>query len=316
MAPVIHFLGFSPAIDVTYRVDGVTVGGIHRPNLVLRLPGGKSLNAARAAVRLGASVHAIVPTAGRTGDLLTALIGEVGQALTVTTVDALGETRSCVTVIGAPDQGLTEFYEPAPELGTDAWAALLEQVRVIPAGDWLALSGSVPQDAPLDELVTALSDCGARGVRVAVDVHGPALSAIVARAAPAVLKVNRAEAAAHLGVVPGDTKLNDLAARLREQTGGVVVLTDGVDGSIAAEGGRSIRVQPDSVVGAYSVGSGDCYLAGLVTSFAKGDELETALTRAAACASANAMVPGAAVFDDGEFHRAQGRITVSAQASS
>ncbi|WP_022885700.1 1-phosphofructokinase family hexose kinase [Glaciibacter superstes] len=312
---MIHFLGFSPAIDVTYRVDQVTIGGIHRPSTVLRLPGGKSLNAARAAARLGASVHAIVPTAGRTGDLLTALIGEVRPRLTVTTVDAPGETRNCVTVIGEPAQGLTEFYEPAPELGTDAWAALLEQVRVIPAGDWLAVSGSVPQDAPLGELVVALSACSARGVLVAVDVHGPALSAIVAAAAPTVLKVNRAEAAAHLGIPSADTLLVDLASRMVAQTGGTVVLTDGVDGSLAAHGDRRIRVHPDPVVGAYSVGSGDCYLAGLVTALANGDELDAALTRAAACASANTAVPGAAVFDVGDFQSATDRIDVTAESA-
>ena len=54
---MITVLLLSPSLDVTYLVDEVTVGEIHRPHTVLRSPGGKGLNLARAAHRRGEPPH-------------------------------------------------------------------------------------------------------------------------------------------------------------------------------------------------------------------------------------------------------------------
>ena len=56
------------SIDRLYEVDRLALGSIHRPSRVVARPGGKGLNAARAAAALGARVTAVGIVGGRAGD--------------------------------------------------------------------------------------------------------------------------------------------------------------------------------------------------------------------------------------------------------
>ncbi len=62
------FVAANPSIDRLYEVDGLAVGGIHRPASMTTVPGGKGLNAARAAAALGGDVTAVAILGGRSGD--------------------------------------------------------------------------------------------------------------------------------------------------------------------------------------------------------------------------------------------------------
>lgn len=281
----------SPALDITYLVDAVEEGAIHRPREVLRLPGGKGLNLARAAARLGAECRVVAPLGGHTGALVAELAEE--QKVRVEAVPVAGETRSCVTVAADDDGQLTEFYEHSAPLAAGEVAALLRAFADAPLGGWTALSGSVPRDVPADELVQALRRRRAAGERVAVDTHGPALAALVDVLHPELVKVNRAEAIELLGET-GTAR--DLAARLQARTGGAVVITDGEHGSAAVDAAGAWIVPAPASRGRYAVGSGDTFLGGLLVGLERGDALDAALALAAAAAGANAEVPGGAVF--------------------
>ena len=56
----------NPAEDTTLVVDRLSPGAIHRPSELVRLPGGKAVNVARAAAVLGATarVFALLPVEG------------------------------------------------------------------------------------------------------------------------------------------------------------------------------------------------------------------------------------------------------------
>src|SRR4051794_41284651 len=69
----------TPAVDRLHEVHGpVVVGAIHRPHRVVAVAGGKGLNAARAAARLGAQVRAVVPLGGASGDWIEAQLRVAG----------------------------------------------------------------------------------------------------------------------------------------------------------------------------------------------------------------------------------------------
>ena len=306
---MIHCLGLSPALDVTYGVPALTVGGIHRPTLALKLAGGKALNAARALATLGRDVRAIVPLGGRTGDLVADLLVPTGVALE--RVPTTTETRMCVTV--TDDVELTEFYENAAPLEADAWRGIRSAVDAINEG-WLLVSGSVPVGVPVDELVQMLTGATGRGLRVVVDVHGEALDAIVRAGAASIVKVNRAEAAAVAGAEARALAAGDLADALAQFGVPIVVVTDGVDGSVARDDdGCRWRARSDAAPGAYAVGSGDSFLAGLVDALEAGETLGAALGRASATATANARRPGAALFTEADAEDASRSITVTAE---
>jgi fructose-1-phosphate kinase PfkB-like protein len=61
------------------------------------------------------------------------------------------------------------------------------------------------------------------------------------------------------------------------------------------------------------VGSGDAFLAGLVTGLHGGDSLRHALVRATAAGTANALRPGAGVVDAADVAQVYAEVTVSEQ---
>ena len=70
---MIAFVAASPSIDRLHIVAALRPGEIHRPERVVAVPGGKALNAARAAHALGADVHAVMTRpAGSTSSVAAA----------------------------------------------------------------------------------------------------------------------------------------------------------------------------------------------------------------------------------------------------
>lgn len=301
---MITCLALSPSLDVTYVVETLERGGIARPVSAHKVAGGKGLNVARVAARLGASVRAIAVLGGHTGEHVAGLLEGSGVDLDV--VPVAGETRTCVSIAPVDDDRMTEVYEASPTVDDAAWASVRDRLARVLAGEWLVVSGSLPPGIRPAQIADALRELGDAGVRVAVDTHGEALDAILG-SAPTVVKVNRSEAAGALGV-DATASAADLACALRERTGGIVIVTDGVDGSTAATPDGVIRIPPDSVRGRYPVGSGDSYTAGVVVALARGEDVAAAALLGAACASANAAVPGAAVWSLGALDEVLDRL--------
>ena len=291
---MIHALGLAPSLDVVHVVDHVRPGEIHRPTRVVRLAGGKSLNVARALVRLGHPVRAVAPLGGALGDLVADLLD--GSGVDLVRLATRAPTRLCLTVADEEAGALTEFYEHAPDADGGELDALEASLDAVETGDWFVLSGSVPAGTDLDRLVSLLAGLRARGARLAVDTHGPVLPLLVKRATPEVVKINRSEAAELVGRAPDD--LLELGAAVRDLGAAVLVITDGADGAVGWDGTGRWRVRTDAAPGGYPVGSGDSFLAGLVGDRAAGADLPDALVTAAAVGAANAAVPGGALFDD------------------
>ena len=291
---MIHALGLSPSLDVVYVLDAVVPGTIHRPREVVRLAGGKSLNVARALARLGHPVRAVAPLGGPLGELVAELLAPSGVRLA--RLRSSAPTRMCVSAADDAAHTLTEFYERAPEADGSELDQVEEALATVAGGDWLVLSGSVPAGTDLDRLVALLAASRERGARLAVDTHGPVLPLLLARAHPDVLKINRAEAQELLGDQTSD--LVRLGAGVRARGADVLVLTDGAAGSVGWDAAGAWRVTTDADPGGYPVGSGDCFLAGLVGDLAAGAALPDALVTAGAVGAANAAVPGGALFSD------------------
>lgn len=289
---MITAVALSPALDVGYRVERAV--GIQRPYDVRRVAGGKALNAARAAARLGADVAAVALLGGPVGELVAQLAAADGLALQV--VAAVEPTRTCVSI--HPDVGeAVEVYEkavPASPREVEAVVAAVGRTLAARPG-WCLVSGGMPGAFGADALAALLHQARSGGARVAVDTHGAALVAALADP-PDLVKVNRDEAAEALGAAAGATA-EDLAAALHETTGVVCVVTDGTAGAVAADRSGPRRVALASPVGRYPVGSGDSFLGGLVVSLDNGEDLDLALCLASGAAAANAQELGAAVFD-------------------
>lgn len=284
---MITCLGLAPALDITYGVDSVGIGRIHRPNWVLELAGGKAVNVARALVTLGAPARVVVPLGGHNGAAVADALAAEG--IPATLVPTSANTRRCVSAVDEQSGATTEFYEPAAALDADALDRVCGLVDGLLDG-WLAVSGSM--DATVIPAVTdAFARAAGRGVRLAVDLQGAALRAVLDRVPVALVKVNRSEAAELFG--PGQPR--DLAVRLHEAGAATAVVTDGAFGAVGLTAGGAWLATPGER-GRYAVGSGDSFLAGLLAGLSAGEALPDALAFATDAAAANTRAPGAARF--------------------
>jgi 1-phosphofructokinase family hexose kinase len=291
---VIAFVAASPSIDRLIEVDAVRVGEIHRPRRVVAVPGGKGLNAARAAHALGADVVVVAMLAGHAGAWVAEALRAEGVA--VEAVAGPGETRVSLSVAPAGGGPLTEFYEPAPEVAAGDWDALEAAVaRVAAHAAWVAVSGSLPPGAPRDAYARLSDLARAAGASVALDARDDGLTAGL-RAGPDFVKVNAGEAAA-VGIAGAAELLDAAGGGGGGADGRAAAITHGSDGmELALPDGRLLHAEPP-VEGAYPVGSGDAALGGFLAARAAGEPWEAALALASGAAAANAEQPGAGRLD-------------------
>jgi len=303
----ILFVAANPSVDRLYTVERLTVGAIHRPVEVVAVPGGKGLNAARAAARLGGRATALGILAGRSGDWIEDELGRRGVASRWVRTD--GETRTCVSILDRASGLTTEVYEHGGPIPAAAWHELERLIAdELDEGDVavVAMSGSLPPGAPADgfgriaALARAASAAGGprtRPVAVLADTYGSALAAVL-REQPAIVKINAAEAAEATGIVVADPASAEAAAAiLRGRGAGGVVITLGTAGAVAVDDGGSLRLAPPTAAGAYPVGSGDAFLGGLAVGIAQGHALPVAAGLGLAAGTANALIPGAGELD-------------------
>ncbi|MFL5738273.1 MAG: 1-phosphofructokinase family hexose kinase [Actinomycetota bacterium] len=284
-----------PSIDKLFEVERLTLGAIHRPSSFVQVPGGKGLNAARAAASIGADVRAVALVGGHAGAWIEDALSEEGFDARF----AWGshETRSCLSVADVATGELTEFYEEGSPVDPDVWDAFEAEIEeALVDAAWIAISGSIPAGAPESGLATIASSARRSGVRVAIDTRGVFLQNAL-EAAPDVVKVNAGEAAELLGIeIRNDADAAKATEALRARAGGdghAAVITLGVEGVVAVDAsGRGLRGTLDAR-GRYPVASGDSFLAGLVATLDRGGTFEEALSNGLGTAAANAEMPGA-----------------------
>jgi 1-phosphofructokinase family hexose kinase len=296
---VIVCLSANPSIDKLFEVERLVRGDIHRPDSFVQVAGGKGLNVARAARALGADVVAVALLRGHAGRWLAE--GLAAEGVRSEAVWTHGENRSSLSVADRETGGLTEFYEHGSEVPSAAWAELMELVtNVMTSGGWLTLSGSLPRGAPDTGYRDLVREAREAGVQVALDCEGERLR-LALEAEPDVVKVNAAEVGGLLGV-PTQRRDDAVAAalKLREMAGGdghAGVVTRGAEGVMLAAPDGTLYEGMLYVRGRYPVGSGDAFLAGLVTSLDRDEDWRAALCSALGAATANAELPGAGRLD-------------------
>ena len=292
-------LAANPSIDKLFEIDRLVKGDIHRPLGFVQVAGGKGLNVARAAHTLGAVVSAVALLRGHAGKWLEEQLSAEGVPGAF--VWAHGENRSSLSVADRETGGLTEFYEHGSVAPTAAWVELLQTASQswAPNG-WLTISGSLPRGAPDDGYRDLVAEAHRSNVHVAVDAEGDRLR-LALEARPDIVKVNQAEARELLGV-PTARREEALAsaAKLRDLAGGdghAGVVTRGADGVVVAAPDGTLYEGMLYVRGHYPVGSGDAFLAGLISGLDRGDRWDEALCRALGAATANAELAGAGKLD-------------------
>ncbi|HSD78058.1 MAG TPA: hexose kinase [Solirubrobacteraceae bacterium] len=292
-------LSANPSIDKLFEIERLVKGDIHRPAGFLQVAGGKGFNVARAATALGADVTAVALLRGHAGKWLEEQLQAEG--VPGAHVWAHGENRSSLSVADRETGSLTEFYENGAVVPAAAWVELMHTAAALfDRARWLTISGSLPRGAPDDGYRDLVAEARAAGVKVAVDAEGDRLR-LALEAQPEIVKVNQAEARELLDV-PTARREEALAAaqKLRDLAGGdghAGLVTRGSEGVVLAAPDGTLYEGMLYVRGRYPVGSGDAFLAGLISALDRGEDWDAALCAALGAATANAEVPGAGKLD-------------------
>jgi fructose-1-phosphate kinase PfkB-like protein len=206
----------NPAVDLTWHVASLTLGGVHRADAGRARAGGKGLNVARIAHAQGAAVVAVTTTGGATGAEFAAELQASGVPHVLVPVAAA--TRRSIALVDEAEGDTTIVNERGVAQTAEEWAALKNAVAAVlsdaaaetslPArdgapdavsraatevsGSVLVISGSFPPGTP-DDLLPSLIRIGRdAGATVIADTSGPALL-VAADAGASVLKPNEHE---------------------------------------------------------------------------------------------------------------------------
>ena len=283
-----------PAIDRTAFVARLTHTEVLRPRELVVLPGGKGVNAARAAVRLGGKVLTTGVAGGHAGEWIVEALAAEG--LEPHFSRATAESRT--TYVTIDDQGESVIVYERPGTATqaefEAFLALLER-ELLPRCSRALVAGSVPSGIAASGLVQIVEACRRAGRPLLVDASGASLLAALA-AKPDVVKIGRVEAV-DAGLVAADAGTVAVALALVGHGAGLAVVTDGPRTVAAADSAAVWEVEVPVVDAVNAVGSGDSFNAALSLALMQGQPMDVALARGVAAGSANAMAPGAGMLD-------------------
>ena len=319
------------AVDRVLEVDAVRPGGTMRGRALNEQAGGKGANVARALCALGGAPFLAGFAAGHNGRLIAELADDEGLEIELIAID--GEARVS-TVVLAADGPPTRLFEHGPDIDAAAERALVAAAAARPAqpGEWAIVDGAAPPESS-DGFYGALCHAlRASGYRVMVDATGVQLAGAL-HELPDFVKVNLEEACSAVGEPAADAGSPaacadaaesdergpggpeglagagaagpeglaaaglELSRRLVAAGAGGAVVTLGAAGAAGLVGGEEWRVRTPLVQAVNTVGSGDCFAAGLLLGFERGDGTEAALRAAAGAAAANAASALTGHFD-------------------
>ncbi len=288
--------GAYPALQRSLSVAALRVGEVNRIRSIQATVAGKSVNAARALLRLGQEVSLTGFCGGANGAIMLKLLLEEGLPADQF-VETRADVRICHTIL--PDGGgpFTELVEEGPELPRQEWDALVRRCHALmkaQAGTPVILSGTMPPHAPEDFYARVLEQ--ATGP-VILDTSGPSLLASLSRY-PAYVKINASELFHTIGedLAPDDAGLAVAAGRLLAGGAGAVGVTRGAGTAWLFCPSGTWRYQVPQVKTVSALGSGDCVNAGFMVGLLAGKELPAAFAYGLACGTANAETASPAQF--------------------
>ncbi|MCB1252557.1 MAG: hexose kinase [Austwickia sp.] len=250
----------SAVLDVSYELDRLVPGTVHRVRTVRARAGGKGVNVSSVLMVLGYPTLATGFAGGPPGQTLLADLTDRGVPHLFT--DIRGPSRRNITV--HQDDGLvTLFNEPSPPVSAAAWEQLRVSLEPLLAGPAtaLVLSGKMPAGSPADACVRILDLARQHGVPSVVDAADQVLLNAL-RCQPRVVKPNRAELdrlCPGRGIVAGARELQRLGAQ-------DVVVTLGPEGLVVVPvDGPMLRCYLPVHIEGDSSGCGDAVAAALAT---------------------------------------------------
>ncbi len=288
---MINTITLNPALDYFVELEQLRLGNTNRAEKSFVSIGGKGINVAVIAARLGMDVRATGFVAGFTGDHLLNELSQMGIDHRFVKVDGL--TRINVKLKETIDQLETELNGCGMDIGEKHLAALFDEIEKFPSGEFLVLSGNVPNTIPAD-IYAQIMEKFAGKFQFVLDTSGEAFAKALPFA-PFLIKPNIHELIEFFGEEIDTSNAIEYCKKLQHLGARNVLLSLGAEGAILlTEEGFIIEQAAAEGKLVASSGAGDSMVAGFLAGWIQQNNYDHALKLGAAAGGATAFSEGLA----------------------
>ena len=284
-------LTMNPALDITTDADVVRPTSKTRCTSVRYDPGGGGVNVAQVARNLGASVSAIFPAGGATGDAYADLLTERGVPYHRVKID--GSTRESFTVNEISTGLQYRFVLPGPGLTFVEQQQCLAELRdAATSAKFVVASGSLPPGAPANFYQQVALVCRDLGARLVLDTSGGGLRHITSGVF--LLKASLRELCECVGreLITESAQLAAAHEIIDCGQAQAVVVSLGSEGALLATSQESLRFTSIPMRAVSGVGAGDAMVAAITVGLSRDWSLSKSVRFGIAAGAAMMMTPG------------------------
>ena len=298
----------NPSFDKTVEVDTIRVGQVNRLLRGRVDPGGKGINVAIVAHRLGLDVECI------------GIMGEEGSADLCDMMDreglchsflkVPGRVRTNLKVCSQDGQGVTELNEAGNPVKQSELDAFMELAKERTAdSEIVVLPGSLPPGCPVGtyrNLMKALE-----GKKIFLDTEGKELELCAKEARPFLIKPNLRELESTLGIELRTMRAIRDAALLFIRLGVEhAVVSMGAMGAMYVSREKTLFAAALRVEAKSTVGAGDAMLGGMLLGYEKEKDMARAFRYGVAAGAASVMTEGTQLIVPADFERLLDQVRV------
>jgi len=290
----------NPSFDMTVEVDGFTPYEVNRIRSVRRDMGGKGLNVAIVAHRLGLEAQCLGCMGADDADTLTQMINREGVQHAFLRVP--GRVRTNTKIVSRDGKGTTELNEPGEPLGQEQMEAFIELAKQhISDDDLMVLTGSLPPGCPQETYRDMMNALG--GHRCILDAQGAALLA-GAEAKPLLIKPNLHELERTLGIELRTLRsIRDASMIFLHKGVQHVMVSMGSMGAMYVSAKNTLYAPALRVEANSTVGAGDAMLGGILKGLAVEGDMAKAFRYGIAAGAASVMTEGTQLIRPEDFER-------------
>ncbi len=300
-APMITTICMNPCFDKTVEVADLKVGQVNRIRDARIDLGGKGINVAVVAERLGLDVQCLGIMGKDGSQELTDLIEKEHLKHSFQVIP--GHVRTNTKIVSGSSQGVTELNEPGPTVNEDTLKQFFDLAREKTMdSDMIVVTGSLPPGCPegtYRDLLKILE-----GKKCILDTEGKELELAAKGACPFLIKPNLKEMEATLGIELRTMRTIRDAALLFIRLGVEhAVVSMGEMGAMYVSADKTLFAPALRVEIKSTVGAGDAMIGGMLLGYEKEKDMSRAFRYGIAAGAASVMTAGTQLIIREDFER-------------
>lgn len=297
----------NPSFDMTVEVDAFVPYEVNRIRSVRRDVGGKGLNVAIVAHRLGLDVQCLGCMGMEDAESFTQMVAREGMPHHFLPVP--GRVRTNTKIVSRDGKGVTELNEPGDPIGEGALRAFIDMARQhVTPEDMIVLTGSLPPGCPPETYRDMIAALG--GAHCILDAQGEALIR-GAEAHPLLIKPNLQELEHTLGIELRTLRsIRDAAMIFLHKGVEHVMVSMGSMGAMYVSAKNTLYAPALRVEASSTVGAGDAMIGGILKGMAVERDMAKAFRYGIAAGAASVMTEGTQLIRPEDFERLLSQVRV------